>query len=283
MSSVFENLLSQGMDPDEKRAKRAILFNQIFGKDEARDLIYQDQHMKGLPPINFFRKIFGDDLSRGLMHNIETKYDIHGIERMEDYDQIAFVKHVIDTDLGAQFPWWKKRLPIAFARYIKDGEQKAKEVMYGSLDNDQKASRLGDMLESLRQNGVKITKEHVHRLAQDAFEGEDELVNKYIDSLYEDVDKKSSLKSQSRASSEDDFSRTEHRITTMMSDYVPLQTAVQMMEQAKEDASIGMLKKSTYYQRVKVYESLTNQDPFFKISTQRQAIVASWIKTWLKI
>lgn len=282
ISMLYDTLLSQGMEPDEARSKKAVLFNSIFGKESARELMYQHEHMKGLPPINFFKHIFGDAMGREIVGIIERKYDLGSIERLEDYDQIVFVKHVINKDLGEQFPWWRKRLPLLFAQYIKEGEEEVKKALYANIGDEEKAQRLDQMVSSLRNIGMKLSKVEVQKLAYDAFDGNQELAGRYVNALFRNADLSKMVK-QGNAAEEEAFGHTEQRIVAMMSEYMPGSTAGAIMEKAKADAGIGFLKGSKYYERTKVYESLTGQVKFSNLSTQRQAIVASWIKTWLSI
>lgn len=278
---LFDNLISKHMTPDEKRAKKVMLFNELFGKQGARELAYQSTHMKGLPPINFIKDLFGTDLGQSLVKRIEEKYNLKDIERLNNYDQITFVRHVIKHDIGEQFPWWQDRLPVVFAAYLKHGPEKAKRIIYEGLDDEQRGEKVNGMVKALKRNGVDVRKHHVRKLAYDAYDEDQDKTDRFLERM-EEYQRRSEQTREGKKE-EEKYGETEQKIVKMLTDFMSEEEATHVIEGAKEKVKIAFIKGTDYYTRVKVYEAITHDNKLANLSTQRKAIVTAWVQTWLHI
>ena len=121
---LFDEFFSKILTADELRAKKTITLSCIFGRDKALSMIYNEAHYKGTPPIGFLDYAFGDVVAQQIISMNESRLSIGDIRKEDDYNQILFVKHILDNDIRRIFPESADRLTLKFARYLKYGRER---------------------------------------------------------------------------------------------------------------------------------------------------------------
>jgi hypothetical protein len=283
VNMLFDGLFSEYFAPKAVKAKKAELFNAIFGKDEAVKLLFQEQYMKGMPPVRFLEEFFGKELHAGLMDILKKKYNLADIRRFDDFDQIAFVKQIIDNDIGVSFPWWKKHLPIKFAQFMKEG-YKRDLVFPTQMEEEEKLRHVKEMKSFLEQQGLKVTKSALLHLLEQAFDDQD-TINKHLDILFnESGPKYTSLHSERKSVSGTEIvEQVDAKIIDVLSEYFNSRTSSLLFQQAMGEAGVTFLDKADVKKRNDFLNCLVNNPQIAALSLQRRTIISSWIRTWLNI
>ena len=281
LNLLFSGLFANHFPPAEAKAKRAAIYRSVFGKDEAVRLLFEEQYMPGRPPIRFLEELFGKEMHDDLLVILTRKYSLADIKRMDDYDQIAFIKQVIDHDIGEQFPWWRHHLPVKFAEFMKHGLKRAM-LFPPDMSEQERLDHIKEMVSYLELQGLRVDKVRARHLLQEAFD-DDEAVDRHLGSLFDDGVRSLADSGEMKVHKEGPVEQVDAKIVEVLSEYFSQRTSELLYQQAMEEAGVAFLDKADFKKRKDFLDHLMANAQIADLSIQRRTIISSWIRAWLNI